>query len=150
VEDSLAQNLVDGLSKAGVNFITYLPESRLSQILPLLRNSPSFQLVPVSNESEAIGISAGAALGGKQAACYMEGSGLYVACYSLLMVAKRFGIPLLLITAYHSSFSDQKNNFFYALPGAEEDDYERTLFITPADDGHFVVFVSRNHRRKKK
>jgi sulfopyruvate decarboxylase TPP-binding subunit len=110
--------MVSALSGAGIEVITYLPETRLSQILPLLRQDGAFKLVPVSSESEAVTIGAGAALAGKQVAVYMECTGLYVSCYSMLSVAKRFGVPLLLLIAHLGSFADQRNNSVYAVSGA--------------------------------
>ena len=118
MEEALAQKLVAGLHEAKIDVITYLPETRLSQILPLLRNDDTFKLIPVSSEAEAITIGAGAALGGKQVAVYMECTGLYVSCYSLLSIAKRFGVPLLLMIAHLGSFADQRNNAVYAVSGA--------------------------------
>ena len=56
MEHGLAQKLVQALREAGINFITYLPETRLSQILPLLRADPSVKLVPVASEAEGITI----------------------------------------------------------------------------------------------
>ena len=110
--------MVTGLRQAGIDVIPYLPETRLSQILPLLRQDSRFKLVPVASESEAVTIGAGAALAGKQVAIYMECTGLYVSCYSMLSVAKRFGVPLLLLIAYLGSFADQRNNSVYAVSGA--------------------------------
>jgi sulfopyruvate decarboxylase subunit alpha len=110
MEQELAQKLVTSLREAGIDVITYLPETRLSQILPLIRSDDSFKLIPVSSEAEAITIGAGAALGGKQVAVYMECTGLYVSCYSILSIAKRFGVPLLLLIAHLGSFADQRNN----------------------------------------
>jgi sulfopyruvate decarboxylase TPP-binding subunit len=118
MEQQLAEGIVEGLKDGGVEVITYLPETRLSQILPLLRNDDTFTLIPVSSEAEAITIGAGAALGGKQVAVYMECTGLYVSCYSLLSIAKRFGVPLLLLIAHLGSFADQRNNAVYAVSGA--------------------------------
>ena len=37
MKDELAQRLVLGLKDAGINFVTYLPETRLSQIVPLIQ-----------------------------------------------------------------------------------------------------------------
>ena len=71
MEEELARKIVHGLREAGINFVTFLPESRLSQILSLIREDPSIELVPVANEAEGITIAAGAVLGGKQAACYL-------------------------------------------------------------------------------
>lgn len=118
MEPELARGIVTGLGKAGVDVITYLPETRLSEILPLLRQDSSFRLVPVASEAEAITIGAGAALGGRQVAVYMECTGLYVSCYSILSIARRFGVPLLLLIAHLGSFADQRNNSIYAVSGA--------------------------------
>lgn len=117
MEAELAQKIVQGLRDAGITFVAYLPETRLSQILPLLRQDPSFMLVPVANESEGVSIAAGASLGGCPAAVYMEGSGVYVSSYNLLVIGKRLGVPMLLIVAHYGSFMDRRNSFLYASPG---------------------------------
>ena len=117
METELAQRLVDGLKQAGIDLVAYLPETRLSQILPLLRSDPTFTLVPVTSESEAVTIGAGAALTGKQVAIYMECTGLYVSCYTLVSIARRYGVPLLLVVAYLGSMADQRNNSVYAVSG---------------------------------
>ena len=117
MEPDLAKKLVTGLRLAGINFLTYLPETRLSQILPLLREDPSFQLAPVASEAEGVSIAAGAALGGKQVSCYMEGTGIFVSTYNLLTVAERFGVPMLLLVSYVGSFADKRNSFLYVRRG---------------------------------
>jgi sulfopyruvate decarboxylase TPP-binding subunit len=117
VEAELASKLVDGLKSAGINFVTYLPETRLSQILPLMREDKSFQLAPVASEAEGVSIAAGAALGGKQAASYMEGTGIFVSTYNLLTVAERFGVPMLLLVSYVGSAADKRNSFLYVRRG---------------------------------
>jgi hypothetical protein len=66
---------VAGLKQAGINFVSYIPETRLSEILPVMKADDFFMLAPVASEAEAVGIAAGAALGGKCAAVYMEGTG---------------------------------------------------------------------------
>jgi len=113
----LAARIVSGLKAAGIGFVSYLPETRLSQIVPLLREDRSFMVVPVANESEAVSIAAGASLGGKPAAVYMEGSGIYVASYNLLVLGRRLGVPMLLLVAYYGSMQDKRNSFLYAMPG---------------------------------
>ena len=60
MEQKLAQSLVEGLRAAGIDFITYLPETRLSEIIPLLHADPSFHMVPVGSEAEGVSIAAGA------------------------------------------------------------------------------------------
>ena len=117
MEAELAKKIVHGLREAGVNFVTYLPETRLSQILPLLREDASFELVPVASEAEGITIAAGAVLGGKQAACYLESTGLYVSSYSLVTMGKQMGVPILLVVGFLGGYEDQRNSFLYATIG---------------------------------
>ena len=115
--DELAQRLVRGLKGAGINFVTYLPETRLSQIVPLIRDDPDMELIAAASEQEAVTIAAGATLGGKQAAVYMENTGIYVSSYSLLTVGKQLGVPMLLVVGYLGGVADQRNSFLYATIG---------------------------------
>ena len=117
MDTELATRMVGGLKEAGISFVSYLAETRLSQIVPLLRGDPSFMVVPVANESEAVSIAAGAALGGKPAVVYFEGSGIYVSAYNLLVLGRRLGVPMLLMVAYYGSILDKRNSFLYAMPG---------------------------------
>ena len=117
MREDLAQRLVQGLKDAGINFITYLPETRLSQIVPLIRDDPEMELIAAASEQEAVTIAAGATLGGKQAAVYMENTGIYVSSYSLLTVGKQLGVPMLLVVGYLGGVGDQRNSFLYATIG---------------------------------
>jgi sulfopyruvate decarboxylase subunit alpha len=117
MDQQLAQSLVGGLKAAGVNFITYLPETRLSEMIPLLQSENSIQMVPVGSEAEGVSIAAGAALGGKVVASYMEGTGVYVSCYNILTVGVRYGVPMLLLVSYVGSFEDRRNSFLYVQRG---------------------------------
>ena len=114
MEAELASRLVQGLKDAGIDFVTYLPETRLSQIIPLIRDDPAIELVAASSEQEAVTIAAGATLGGKQAAVYMENTGVYVSCYSLVAIGKQLGVPLLLVVGFLGGVPDQRNSFLYA------------------------------------
>jgi sulfopyruvate decarboxylase subunit alpha len=125
----LAQKIVEHLRSAEINFITYLPETRLSAILPVLEADKFFQLVPVASEAEAVTIASGASLVGKQAACYMEGTGLFVSSYNLLTVSIRLGIPLLLLISYVGSFADQRNSFRFAPTGLRTEEQLEALNI---------------------
>ena len=111
MEAELAKRLVNGLREAGINFVTFLPETRMSEILSLIREDKTFQLVGVASEAEGVSIAAGAALGGKQAAAYMDGNGPFVSSYNLLTVGIRYGVPLLLLVSYQGSFEDKRNTF---------------------------------------
>jgi sulfopyruvate decarboxylase subunit alpha len=133
MKDELAKRLVQGLKNAGIDFVTYLPETRLSQIIPIMQNEPGINLVPVASEAEAVTIAAGATLGGKQAAVYLENTGLYVSSYSLLTVGKQLGVPILLVSAFLGGFPDQRNSFLYATIGS------RTIPLLQALGIEYVV-----------
>src|SRR5689334_4132907 len=117
MKEELAQRLVQGLKDAGIDFVSYLPETRLSQIVPLIRDDPAVELIPAASEQEAVTIAVGATLGGKQAAVYMENTGIYVSSYSLLVVGKQLGVPLLLVIGFLGGVPDQRNSFLYATIG---------------------------------
>ena len=118
MEDQLAKRLVQSLKDAGIDFVTYLPETRLSQIIPLIQSDPDMELISAASEQEAVTIAAGAILGGKQAAVYMENTGIYVSSYSLLAVGKQLGVPILLVVGYLGGVPDQRNSFLYATIGS--------------------------------
>ena len=113
METALAEKIVTSLKKAGINFITFVPETRLSQILPFIQEDNFFQLVPVASEAEAVSIAAGASMAGKQSAAYMEGPGVWVSSYNLLTVGIRYGVPLLLLVGYVGSLEDRRYTFLY-------------------------------------
>jgi sulfopyruvate decarboxylase TPP-binding subunit len=129
MKPELANRTVAGLKSAGIDFVSYMPETRLSEILPLLKSDGSFTLVPVASEAEAVGIAAGASLGGKRPAVYMEGTGLFVSTYNLLTIGVRYGVPMLLLVAYVGSFEDQRNSFLFSHYGNKTKDLLDTLGI---------------------
>ena len=145
----LANRTVAGLKEAGINFVSYIPETRLSEILPVLAADDSFMLAPVSSEAEAVGIAAGAALGGKRAAVYMEGTGLFVSTYNLLTVGERYGVPMLLLVAYVGSFEDQRNSYLFSHYGNKTKGILETLGIQYliVDSGESTR--SANQRRRE-
>jgi len=117
MKDDLAKRLVQGLKDAGINFVTYLPETRLSQIVPLIRDDAAMELIAAASEHEAVTIAAGATLGGKQGAVYMENTGIYVSSYGLLTIGKQLGVPILLVVGYLGGVPDQRNSFLYSTIG---------------------------------
>ena len=117
MKDGLDTRLVQSLKDAGINFVTYLPESRLSAIVPLIRDDPDMELIATASEQEAVTIAVGATLGGKQAAVYMESTGIYVSTYSLLVTGKQLGVPILLVIGFLGGEQDQRNSFLYSYIG---------------------------------
>lgn len=95
--------VIKGLKEADISFLTVLPESWLFEVHRRVSSDPFFTVVSVANESDGVGICAGAWLGGKKSAILMENSGLRVACESL---ARLQGIPVLLLMSYRGDWGD--------------------------------------------
>jgi sulfopyruvate decarboxylase subunit alpha len=129
MDQQTCKKTVEGLRRAKINFITHLPETRLSGILPILESDNFFRLVLVASEAEAVTVASGAALVGKQSACYMEGTGLFVCSYNLLTVSVRLGVPLLLLISFVGSFADQRNSFRFAPTGIRTEEQLKALNI---------------------
>jgi sulfopyruvate decarboxylase TPP-binding subunit len=114
VEDELAERLAGAIEESGIDFMAYLPESRLGQIVPLLERRETIRMVQTAHENTAVSIACGAAFAGLQPAVYMEGTGLYVATWSLQTIAARSMLPMLLIASYVGSMQDRMNNYTFA------------------------------------
>jgi sulfopyruvate decarboxylase subunit alpha len=110
----LAARVVAGLRAAGIDFVSYLPESRLIEMLPLLQKDEAITLVCASHEGTAVSIACGAALVGRQPAVYMEASGLFLSLYNLLSVGVRCGLPLLLLVSHTGSAGDRMNSMTFS------------------------------------
>src|SRR3989442_16010535 len=93
MKDDLAKRLVQSLKDAGINFVTYLPETRLSQIIPIIRDDPDMELVPVASEAEAVTIAAGGPFGGGEGGGCFAKNRLYVFCYKFFSLWEECGVP---------------------------------------------------------
>src|SRR5437867_6583263 len=118
MDDDLANMVVRGIAGAGITYVRLLPDTRLSLVVQLIRDGPEMELIAAASEQEAVTIAAGATLGGKQAAVYMENTGIYVSSYSLLAVGKQLGVPILVVAGYLGGVPDQRNSFLYATIGS--------------------------------
>jgi len=114
VKDELADGLAGAIDNAGIDFLAYLPESRLGQIVPLLEQRESIRMVQTAHENTAVSIACGAAFAGLHPAVYMEGTGLYVSTWSLQTIASRSMLPMLLLASYVGSMQDRMNNYTFA------------------------------------
>ncbi len=134
----LARRLVAGLKEAGIDFISFLPESRLSDILPLIRDDPSFLLVRTCHEGTAVSLACGAALVGKRPAVYTEATGFVLSMYNLESVAIQFGLPILFLIAYVGSPEDKANSFAFSLWGRRLEAQIQSLGLQykVLEDGH--------------
>ncbi len=93
-----ARIIHSALKGAGINFVSYLPDSWNHQLLRLVLDDKELRTVACSREDEGIAIAMGAYLGGKKPAMIMEGSGyglsgLVLARPGLLQRKPLFSLP---------------------------------------------------------
>ncbi len=106
--------LITGLKQAGINFVASLPSRSLTTAIHTIMNDTDFIHVPVGNERDAIGICAGAYLGGKKPAFMGENAGLVLGTYALLHTIHSLGgIPMLLVLDHRGDFGEQDGHFYY-------------------------------------
>jgi sulfopyruvate decarboxylase subunit alpha len=104
--------VIDGLKEAGVDFVTYLPDSLSGPVFEALRREPSFDAVPVSNESIGVSACVGAWFGGKVPAAVFPTSGLLLSALHLTSVCQLFGVPVLLLIPYRGDVGDRGSQFW--------------------------------------
>ena len=84
-ETAVAEAFVRGALRAGVDACVYLPDSCLTPIIRVFEKSGRVTMIPCAREDEGVGIAVGLELGGRNAVCMMEASGLG---YSGLILAR--------------------------------------------------------------
>ena len=67
MKESTTNEVVEGLTEAGVKFASFLPDSWLKPIYSRLSQDSRFITIPVSNEGVGVGLCCGAWLGGMKA-----------------------------------------------------------------------------------
>lgn len=83
------------LAENGVEFIAYLPDSKISPLVDDLKDDDEFETVLVAREEECIGVLAGAWLGGTRGALICQTDGLANAFNALGSFVKPMRIPFI-------------------------------------------------------
>src|SRR5437762_5204036 len=94
------QHFLDSLEKHGFNFFTGVPCSLFEGVTRILDAEPRYGYVSAVREDSAIGIAAGAYLGGRQPVVFMQNSGLGVSVNALVSLNQIYDIPALLVVSW--------------------------------------------------
>lgn len=98
--------VLNGLKKAGINFIASLPDSDICDLQKACTADPSFKYVPVTNEEEGVAMCGGAWMGGMRPAVIVATSGFLTSVWPLVSLNMAFGVPLLILIAYRGDIGD--------------------------------------------
>jgi sulfopyruvate decarboxylase subunit alpha len=102
-----AENFVQALKKARIDFVATLPDLKIVEAVKKIDQDPELKHVPLCREEEGVGICAGAYLAGKKPALLMQNAGLLNSCNGLTTTCLQFQIPLLLLIYYAGDFGDR-------------------------------------------
>jgi len=93
-----AKDFVGLLQEAGFNFFTGVPDSALAGVIAVLLERQTY--VPAVREDEAVGMAAGAYLGGRVPVVLMQNSGLGTSLNALLSLNLIYLLPCLLLISW--------------------------------------------------
>jgi sulfopyruvate decarboxylase subunit alpha len=88
------------LKNKGFNFFSSVPCSYLGPIIKSLSECDDYQYIPATREDEALGIAAGAYMGGKKPVVLMQNSGLGNSIDTLTSLILLYKFPILLIISW--------------------------------------------------
>src|SRR5947208_16388881 len=124
---SPSQQFLDLLERHGYNFFTGVPCSLFEGVTRILDAEPRYGYVSAVREDSAIGIAAGAYLGGRQPVVFMQNSGLGVSVNALSDLNQIYDIPALLVVSWRGE--DGHDAPEHLVMGAVMEDVLRMLRI---------------------
>jgi phosphonopyruvate decarboxylase len=95
-----SQHFLDLLEQHGFNFFTGVPCSLFEGVTRILDREPRYGYVSAVREDSALGLAAGAYLGGRQPVVLMQNSGLGVSVNALMSLHLIYDIPALLVVSW--------------------------------------------------
>jgi sulfopyruvate decarboxylase subunit alpha len=101
-----ARRIADELAQCGVKLVASLPDNWISELLQHLNGDKRFRHVPVNREESAIGLCAGAYMGGLGSAALMGASGFMTCIYAITKINYSYELPLLLVMTLRGAFGD--------------------------------------------
>lgn len=103
-----AAAIVAALQAAGIDLVATLPDAWMTELIDALAATPGMTLVRVTREDEAVGLCAGAWLGGRRAAVLAQNAGVLLSTNALAGLAMHHQIPLLLLVAQRGGLDDDQ------------------------------------------
>lgn len=95
IMDTWVADSVDALKRADVEFIAYLPDSKIAPLIEAVKADAEFETVLVEREEAAVGILAGAWVGGQRGALLCQSSGLANSINAIASLSIPARIPFL-------------------------------------------------------
>jgi phosphonopyruvate decarboxylase len=97
---SPSRHFLDLLEQHGYDFFTGVPCSLFEGVIRILDAEPRYGYISAVREDSAMGLAAGAYLGGRQPVVLMQNSGLGVSMNALVSLHQIYDIPALLVISW--------------------------------------------------
>ncbi|NQW09871.1 MAG: phosphonopyruvate decarboxylase [Alphaproteobacteria bacterium] len=94
------------LKTAGVRQVGYVPDAGLSQLIERCREDNAIEAVMCATEEEAVGLAAGAWLGGQKAAVLMQSSGVGNTINAIASLTSSAKFPLFVIVTMRGQWGE--------------------------------------------
>lgn len=94
-----SKKVYEGIKKAGIRYVSALPETWLVYLLQLAEEDPEMALVEVAKEEEAVGVAAGAYFAGAPNALLMQNHGFLASINGIVSLALLYRVPMLMLIA---------------------------------------------------
>jgi phosphonopyruvate decarboxylase len=122
-----SQRFLDLLERHGYNFFTGVPCSLFEGVTRILDREPRYGYVSAVREDAALGLAAGAYLGGRQPVVLMQNSGLGLSVNAIVSLHQIYDIPALLVVSWRGQAGQDAPE--HLVMGAVMEDFLRLLKI---------------------
>ena len=137
-----AHTFLEAFRAEDVRNLVFLPDTVMGRLLAAAEHDPSFRLVGVHREEEAVGILAGLFLGGQRGAMLVQSSGLGNALNALGSLALAYHIPFPLLISLRGElgeFNPAQLQMGRAVPGCLDALYIPHVTLRRSDDLQTVL-----------
>ena len=93
-------SVIDQFKKNGITHVVWLPDSETNWMYMAMQEEPSFDLIPVTREGEALAIAAGLYAGGKKPVCLIQNTGMFESGDSIRGIALDVNLPVVMMVGY--------------------------------------------------
>ena len=105
-ERSWHEMVLDTLKRNDIRLVPYVPDRVLTPLIKNLHADPFFNVFPTAREEEAVGILAGAWMGGVRGAVLMQTSGFATLANVLASLAVPYQIPLIMLVSERGTLGE--------------------------------------------
>jgi sulfopyruvate decarboxylase alpha subunit len=145
----VARRIADELGTCGIRLVASLPDNWVMDVIGAVDADARFVHVPVNREESAIGLCAGAYMGGLGSAALMGASGFMTVIYAITKINYSYEIPLLLLMTLRGAVGDHHkhhaSNGLYLRPVLDAIDMPYQIIDKPEE----IPSISRAYRHTR-